>query len=91
MLEDTFVAWIVCGAAAGWLVSVAAHTTSTGRVGDIITGAIGAVIGGSVIALLGGTGKPDARLADGIIVVASAIVLPLLVRFLRGRRDTVRL
>jgi uncharacterized membrane protein YeaQ/YmgE (transglycosylase-associated protein family) len=74
--------WIIFGAIAGWL----AHLI-TGRGGGLITniivGIVGAFIGGFLMSLFGGGGVTGFNLYSFIVAVLGAVVLLVVVGFIR--------
>jgi uncharacterized membrane protein YeaQ/YmgE (transglycosylase-associated protein family) len=81
-------AWLVVGALAGWLASMAMGTNrSQGLLMDIVVGIIGALIGGFVLTLLGfGDTLTGFNIPSIITAFIGAVILLGLMRALRGSR-----
>ncbi len=82
------ISWLVVGLVAGWLAGLAMKGSGFGVLGDIIVGLIGAFLGGA----LAGFFVDGSTAFWGSIVVAfvGACVLIALLRFIGGRRATLR-
>jgi uncharacterized membrane protein YeaQ/YmgE (transglycosylase-associated protein family) len=85
------IAWIVLGAAAGWIASMIVGTNrEQGWLMNIVLGIIGALLGGAIIEALNG-GDFDFAFFDlgtWIAAIAGAIILSWGFAALTGRRST---
>ncbi len=71
-----WLAWIIIGAIAGWLVSVVMRTNAEqGLLMDIIVGVIGAFIGGFLFNLIGVPGAVGFNVWSLCVAVIGAVVL----------------
>lgn len=78
--------WIIFGALAGWIASIAMKTDyKQGMLMDIIMGVLGAVVGGFLMGLVGQAGVTGFNLYSLIVAVLGAIVVISIGRMLRGR------
>lgn len=76
--------WILFGALAGWLASLAMGTDAQqGSLANIIIGIVGAMIGGFVMSLLGGPGVSGFNLTSLLVAVLGSVILIWIVRRLR--------
>lgn len=66
--------WIIFGALAGWLASVAMKS-SGGIFSDIILGMLGAVVGGLIMSFFGQAGVTGFNLYSLLVAVAGAVFL----------------
>jgi uncharacterized membrane protein YeaQ/YmgE (transglycosylase-associated protein family) len=83
----TVLAWIILGAAAGWIASLIAGTDAEqGWLGNIIVGIIGAFIGGLVVQLFGGNTATGFNLASLLTAVLGAVILLSLIKGFRRSR-----
>ena len=83
MRMGALAAWIVAGAAAGWL-TAELLPGGFGTVSHVVVGSIGAVIGGSLVSLAvpGGAGLVGSL----VVALVGAVVLLLMLRVVdRGR------
>jgi uncharacterized membrane protein YeaQ/YmgE (transglycosylase-associated protein family) len=74
--------WIVVGALAGWLASIAVRGSGMGIVADVLVGVIGGVIGGIVLNALGGQGVTGLNVWSIGVAFFGALLLLLLIRLL---------
>lgn len=82
-----FVAWIILGAAAGWIASLITRTDDQqGAVGNIIVGIIGAFIGGLVVRMFGGSAPTGFSLGSLLTATLGAVVLLMLIKGFRRSR-----
>ena len=77
--------WVVIGAIAGWLASLAMHSR-LGLLGDIVVGIVGALIGGFVFNLIGQPGATGFNLWSIFVAFIGSVILLALVRLLSGGR-----
>lgn len=76
--------WILFGALAGWLASLAMGTDAQqGSLANIIIGIAGAMIGGFVMSLFGGPGVSGFNLTSLLVAVLGSVILIWIVRRLR--------
>jgi uncharacterized membrane protein YeaQ/YmgE (transglycosylase-associated protein family) len=85
MEQMNWLAWIIVGAAAGWLASLVMHSR-LGLFGDIIVGIIGALIGGFLFNAVGMAGVTGFNLWSVFVSFIGAIVLLGIARLLSGER-----
>ena len=78
-----FVAWIVFGGVAGWLSGQIMKGGGFGLIGNIIVGIIGSFIGGFVFSNVLGLGAVGFNLMGLVAAVVGAIILLVIVGFLR--------
>jgi uncharacterized membrane protein YeaQ/YmgE (transglycosylase-associated protein family) len=81
-----WLAWIIVGAVAGWLASLAMHS-HLGLLGDIIVGIVGALIGGFLFNLIGVAGTTGFNLWSVFVAFIGSVVLLGLVRLFGGGRS----
>lgn len=83
-----FLAWVVIGGLAGWLAGLVVRGTGLGLIGDLMVGIVGAVLAGFVLSLIfpGTFGFTGFNFASLIIAFIGAVVLLLIVRFVKGGR-----
>jgi len=86
MEQMGWLAWIVVGAVAGWLASLAMHSR-LGLLGDIIVGIVGALIGGFLFNLVGAPGATGFNLWSIFVSFIGAVVLLGIVRLFSGGRS----
>lgn len=78
--------WIIFGALAGWIASVAMKTNaSQGTMMDIVLGVVGAVVGGFLMGLVGQSGVNGFNLYSLGVAVIGAIVVIYVGRMMRNR------
>jgi uncharacterized membrane protein YeaQ/YmgE (transglycosylase-associated protein family) len=76
--------WILFGALAGWLASLAMGTDAQqGSLANIGIGIVGSIIGGFVMSLLGGPGVTGFNLTSLLVAVLGSVILIWVVRRLR--------
>lgn len=81
------VAWIILGAAAGWIASIITRTDEEqGSIGNIIVGIIGAFVGGLIVRLFGGSAPTGFNLPSLLTAILGAVVLLFLLRGVRRSR-----
>jgi uncharacterized membrane protein YeaQ/YmgE (transglycosylase-associated protein family) len=81
-----WLAWIIVGALAGWLASIAMRTNrSQGLLLDIIVGIVGALIGGFLFNAVGAPGVTGFNLWSLFVAFIGAVVLLGLLRMVSGR------
>lgn len=77
-------AWIILGAAAGWIASMIAGTNAEqGALANIIVGIIGAFLGGWVFSLLGGNGVTGFNFYSLFVAIVGAVILLFIIRLFR--------
>jgi uncharacterized membrane protein YeaQ/YmgE (transglycosylase-associated protein family) len=74
--------WIIFGALVGWAAS-AIMKTNEGVLTDIFVGIVGAVVGGWLMSLVGSSGVTGFNLYSFLVALVGAIVLIMIVRFIR--------
>jgi uncharacterized membrane protein YeaQ/YmgE (transglycosylase-associated protein family) len=74
--------WIIFGALVGWAAS-AIMKTNEGVLTDIFVGIVGAVVGGWLMSLVGSSGVTGFNLYSFLVALIGAIVLIIIVRFIR--------
>ncbi len=79
-----WLAWLIVGAVAGWLASMAMHSR-LGLLGDIVVGIVGALIGGFLFNLIGAPGATGFNLWSVLVAFIGAVVLLALIRLFTGR------
>lgn len=68
--------WIIFGAIAGWVASVAMKTNAKqGLMMDIVLGIVGAVVGGFLMGLFGQPGVDGFNLYSMVVAVIGAVVV----------------
>lgn len=73
--------WIIIGALAGWIASMATGTNAQmGAFANIIVGIVGALIGGFLFNLLGGDGFTGFNFWSLFVAIVGAIILLSLVK-----------
>lgn len=82
----SILAWIVLGAAAGWIASVLTGTQE-GCLLNTIVGGAGALVGGMLFALVGGWQVTGLNIPSLVVAVVGAVVLLAIVGAVRGRRE----
>jgi uncharacterized membrane protein YeaQ/YmgE (transglycosylase-associated protein family) len=81
------VAWVILGAAAGWIASIVTRTDEEqGGVGNVIVGIIGAFIGGLIVRLFGGSAPTGFSLPSLLTAILGAVVLLYVIRGFRRSR-----
>jgi uncharacterized membrane protein YeaQ/YmgE (transglycosylase-associated protein family) len=79
-----FLLWIILGAIAGWLASLAMKTNrQQGTLLDIVVGIVGAVIGGFLFEALGRPGVTGFNLYSLLVAFVGAVVLLAIVKAVR--------
>jgi uncharacterized membrane protein YeaQ/YmgE (transglycosylase-associated protein family) len=80
------ISWIVLGALAGWLASIAVgRNRRMGCVANIVAGVLGALLGGLMVSLLGGSGVTGFNLYSLFVAFIGAVIL-LAITGWRSRR-----
>ena len=80
-------AWIIVGAVAGWLASIAVgRNRSMGFFANLIVGVLGGLIGGFVMNLLTGVGLTGFSPRSLLVAFGGAVVLLLVTNWFSGRR-----
>lgn len=83
----SIIAWIILGAAAGWIASLVMKTDEQqGAVGNIVVGIIGAFIGGYALRLFGGSAPSGFNIPSLLTATLGAIILLFLMRLIRSPR-----
>ena len=78
------VLWILMGALAGWIASlIMRRDAQMGALANIIVGIVGALIGGFVMNAIGAAGITGFNLYSLLVAISGAVVLLLIVGFLR--------
>jgi uncharacterized membrane protein YeaQ/YmgE (transglycosylase-associated protein family) len=86
----SIIAWIVVGALAGWLASIATgRNKEMGWLANILVGIVGAIVGGLIMTLLGSGGVSGFNLFSVLVAVGGAILVLFLVNMVRGRPSRV--
>jgi len=81
-----WLAWIIIGALAGWLASIAMKTNrQQGLLLDIVVGIIGALVGGFIFNALGIGGVTGFNLWSLFVAFIGAVILLAIVRAVTGR------
>lgn len=81
-----WLAWIIIGALAGWLASIAMKTNrQQGLLLDIVVGIVGALIGGFVFNALGIGGVTGFNLWSLFVAFIGAVILLAVLRAVSGR------
>jgi uncharacterized membrane protein YeaQ/YmgE (transglycosylase-associated protein family) len=84
-------AWIILGAVAGWLASIAMGTNrSQGCAMDTIVGIVGAVLGGLLFRFFGGAGITGLNLWSLFTAFIGAVLLLAIVRAFRRPAPRMR-
>jgi uncharacterized membrane protein YeaQ/YmgE (transglycosylase-associated protein family) len=78
-----FVWFLLVGLVAGWLAGVLVKGGGFGVIGDIVVGIVGALLGGWIFSALGVTGGPGGLLGSILVATIGAIVLLVVVRFIK--------
>jgi uncharacterized membrane protein YeaQ/YmgE (transglycosylase-associated protein family) len=74
--------WIIFGALVGWIAS-AIMKSNDGVLMDIVIGIVGAIIGGWIMSFFGSGGVTGFNLYSFLVAIIGAIVLIIIVRFIR--------
>jgi uncharacterized membrane protein YeaQ/YmgE (transglycosylase-associated protein family) len=78
-----WLAWLIVGAVAGWLASIAMKTNrEQGLLMDIIVGIAGAFIGGALFRVFGATGVTGFNFWSVFVAFIGAVVLLAVVRLI---------
>lgn len=82
-----WLAWLIVGAAAGWLASMVMKTSSQqGLLMDIVVGIVGAFIGGFLFGEFGSAGITGFNVWSVFVAFVGAVVLLAAIRLLSERR-----
>jgi uncharacterized membrane protein YeaQ/YmgE (transglycosylase-associated protein family) len=81
-MPELLLTWIVVGALAGWLASLAVRGGGIGLVGNVLVGILGGMIGGIVLNLFGGQGVTGLNAWSVGVAFFGALLLLLLLRLL---------
>lgn len=82
-----FIAWIILGAAAGWIASLIMKTDEQqGAIGNIVVGIVGAFIGGFVLRLVGGSAPSGFNIPSLLTAILGAVILLFVLRAFRSNR-----
>lgn len=80
-------AWVILGAAAGWIASLIMRTDAQqGWLANIIVGIIGAFIGGFIVRLFGGSSPTGFNIPSLLTATLGAVVLLALIGGYRRSR-----
>jgi len=80
-------AWIIIGAVAGWLASIAVgRNRSMGFFANLIVGVLGGIIGGFVMNLFGDVGLTGFSIRSLLVAFGGAVLLLLITNWFSGRR-----
>jgi uncharacterized membrane protein YeaQ/YmgE (transglycosylase-associated protein family) len=89
MEQMGWLAWLIVGAVAGWLASIAMKTNrQQGLIMDIVVGIVGALIGGFLFNLVGASGTTGFNIWSVFVAFVGAVVLLGAIRLLNGQRLT---
>jgi uncharacterized membrane protein YeaQ/YmgE (transglycosylase-associated protein family) len=89
MEQMGWLAWLIVGAIAGWLASIAMKTNrQQGLIMDIVVGIVGALIGGFLFNLVGASGTTGFNIWSVFVAFVGAVVLLGAIRVLNGQRLT---
>lgn len=81
-----WLAWLIIGALAGWLASIAMKTNrEQGLLLDIVVGIVGAMIGGFVFNALGIGGVTGFNIWSLFVAFIGAVILLAILRMVSGR------
>ncbi|MBX3080144.1 MAG: GlsB/YeaQ/YmgE family stress response membrane protein [Anaerolineae bacterium] len=81
-----WLAWLIIGALAGWLASIAMKTNrEQGLLLDIVVGIVGAMIGGFVFNALGIGGVTGFNIWSLFVSFIGAVILLAILRMVSGR------
>jgi uncharacterized membrane protein YeaQ/YmgE (transglycosylase-associated protein family) len=83
----SILSWVVFGALAGWVAGLITKD-QRGCIGNIVVGIVGAFLGGYLMSLLTGVSvvaNPAFNIQSFIVAVIGAVVLLLIVKFVRRR------
>jgi uncharacterized membrane protein YeaQ/YmgE (transglycosylase-associated protein family) len=70
------ISWILLGALAGWLASIAVgRNRRMGCVANIVVGVLGALLGGLIVSLSGGSGVTGFNLYSLFVAFIGAVIL----------------
>ena len=70
------ISWILLGALAGWLASIAVgRNRRMGCAANIVAGVVGALLGGFIMSLLGGSGVTGFNLYSLFVAFVGAVIL----------------
>lgn len=78
-----YVAWVLSGLAAGWLVGLVMRGRGYGLVGDLVLGLLGGVVGGFVFRAIGASIASTSWVAHVIVAAIGGVLLVGLTRVLR--------
>jgi uncharacterized membrane protein YeaQ/YmgE (transglycosylase-associated protein family) len=80
-------AWVILGAAAGWIASLINKTNNQqGWIGNIVLGIVGGVVGGFLWGLITDSNGIDFSIGGLIIAVVGALIVSFLFSMLTGKR-----
>jgi len=86
-----WLAWLIVGAIAGWLASIAMKTNARqGLLMDIVVGIVGAFIGGFLFNEFGTAGVTGFNVWSVFVAFVGAVVLLFAIRLFTGRRVFAR-
>ena len=81
------IAWIIIGAIAGWLASIAVgRNRKMGFFANLIVGVLGGLLGGFIMNVLTGVGLTGFSLRSLLVAFGGAVVLLLVTNWFSGRR-----
>lgn len=83
------IAWIVCGALAGWLAHLLIRSDFNDAMNDISAGIIGALIGGFMSKALAGGSLENFELRSFVAAIAGSVALLLLLKSVRRPHTSV--
>jgi uncharacterized membrane protein YeaQ/YmgE (transglycosylase-associated protein family) len=81
------IAWIIIGAVAGWLASIAVgRNRSMGFFANLVVGVLGGLLGGFIMNLLGNVGLMGFSIRSLLVAFGGAVVLLLITNWFSRRR-----
>ncbi len=78
-----YVAWVVAGILAGWLVGLVMRGRGYGLIGDLILGLLGGIVGGFLLRGTGASPTNTSWLVHVLVAAIGGITLVALSRLLR--------
>jgi uncharacterized membrane protein YeaQ/YmgE (transglycosylase-associated protein family) len=96
-MQTSLLVTLAIGGIAGWLAGLIMRGSGYGLIGDIVVGLVGALLGSYLLALfnvslrLGSFGQNAPLIEKGIVALAGAVVLMVLIGMLRPLSISERL